>query len=290
MTIGAPGAGPGCRSRGIGGYAVSVDRGAGSVPCAGPDRWVALAETDPAAAGGDRISPRSRCQRESTSSAPSPFRARGSGRWSQERDRPRRRDPCPRRPCEKRRGAGRTARGSSDGKRDGCSLSGMATACSGPFTAIAIDGGATGRSGTHRGDRHRRGVSPPRLLLCPRRRFWQRGRWLASTAAVRIDESPPQVAFVAFLDPVEPERMEATVIDRLFPGPTRRADRSPYDAAHFRASPSRRCRPRSPGDSWSPAGTPTPSQPRFYEFRATGYDAAGNATSFRTPRRQTAPA
>jgi hypothetical protein len=95
-------------------------------------------------------------------------------------------------------------------------------------------------------------------------------------AAVRIDESPPQVAFAAAQDPAEPERMEATVTDPLSgPDPVRGsiAVRSAHTHQPFVPMPTavsgNRLVARWDSDAFPP-GT--------YEFRATGYDAAGNVT------------
>ncbi len=94
---------------------------------------------------------------------------------------------------------------------------------------------------------------------------------------MRIDESPPRVAFVAAQDPAEPERIEATVTDPLSgPDPTRGSiavrpagSRQPFAPLPTTVSGGRLVA-RWDSDAFPP-GT--------YEFRATGYDAAGNAAS-----------
>jgi len=97
------------------------------------------------------------------------------------------------------------------------------------------------------------------------------------TAVVRIDESPPTVAFASTQDPAEPERIEATVSDPLS-GPSA-------------ARGSIAVRPAGSGQSLTPLPTTASGgrlvahwdsdsyPPGTYEFRATGYDAAGNAAS-----------
>jgi hypothetical protein len=97
-----------------------------------------------------------------------------------------------------------------------------------------------------------------------------------ATAALRIDETPPQVSFAVARDPAEPERIIAAVDDPLS-GPAARgtiAVRPDNSSQPFQALPT----------AWSaghltalwdsdayPQGT--------YEFRATAYDVAGNQTS-----------
>jgi hypothetical protein len=165
-------------------------------------------------------------------------------------------------------------------------LSGMeAGGPDGPFTAIGVDGAAAARrqgplatadvsgDGIHRVSYFARdaagnvtdgadGAPPPDI------------------ATVRIDGSPPHLAFAAASDPENPERIEATVSDPLS-GPS--SDRGLIEirpagtAAAFEALPTTveagRLVARWDSDS-HPAGR--------YELRATGWDAAGNsATSSR---------
>jgi hypothetical protein len=94
---------------------------------------------------------------------------------------------------------------------------------------------------------------------------------------VRIDASPPRVAFVPGQDPAEPERIEATVEDPLS-GPSAKRG-----VIEFRAARSRQqFQPISATifagrliARWDSESRP----PGSYEFRATGYDAAGNSAS-----------
>ncbi|HET7177197.1 MAG TPA: hypothetical protein VFI63_00770 [Solirubrobacterales bacterium] len=166
-------------------------------------------------------------------------------------------------------------------------LSGMrASGPSGPFTAIRVDGGAPTTAsggavsatvigeGVHEvayyardaagnvddgGDSNGLPNEPP------------------STAAVRIDRESPSVSFVNSQDPREPELIEARVLDSLSgPDPSRGwiGVRRAGSGDRFEALPTEAdgagLRARWDSDSW-PAGD--------YEFRASGYDAAGNATT-----------
>jgi len=99
----------------------------------------------------------------------------------------------------------------------------------------------------------------------------------APSAPVRIDEAPPTVSFARAGDPAAPELIEASVNDGLSgPAPSRGAIA---------------VRPAGSGQAFEPLRTTvsagrlsaqwdSDSYPRGeYEFRATGYDAAGNPTS-----------
>lgn len=98
-------------------------------------------------------------------------------------------------------------------------------------------------------------------------------------AVVRIDREPPTVLFVAGQDPAEPERIEATVADRLS-GPSERQGsigvRPLGSGVEFEELPTRvepgRLIARWDSDSY-PLGA--------YEFRATGFDVAGNSAAAR---------
>jgi hypothetical protein len=161
-------------------------------------------------------------------------------------------------------------------------LSGMdAAGPTGPVTALAIDGapphvvpGAAASAmvsgdGVHRLDFYGRdavGNSGDGSLPFAR----------PGTATVRIDESGPTVRFLA-PDPTDPERIEASVADPLS-GPD--ADRGAIEvrrvgsSARFQALPTETRRGRLvarwPSDDYARGA---------YEFRATGYDAVGNATT-----------
>jgi hypothetical protein len=98
-------------------------------------------------------------------------------------------------------------------------------------------------------------------------------------AVVRIDREPPTVVFVAGQDPAEPERIEATVADHLS-GPSARQGsigvRPLGSEEEFEALPTQvetgRLVARWDSDSYPPGA---------YEFRATGYDLAGNSAAAR---------
>jgi hypothetical protein len=163
------------------------------------------------------------------------------------------------------------------------SLSGMASAGpAGPFTAIAVDGGAptvvpgdtaaavvTG-SGVH-------GIA-----------FFARdaagnvadGSAEApgpETATVRIDEVPPTVRFAESQDPVEPERIEATVEDVLSGPSNGRGSiglRQVGSKGAFQELPTRIVAGKLV-TNWDSDSFP----PGKYEFRAAGYDAAGNVAT-----------
>lgn len=96
-------------------------------------------------------------------------------------------------------------------------------------------------------------------------------------ALVRIDRTPPDVAFVNSQEPSDPELLRARIVDRLAgPDPSRgqigvrlagSGDR--FEPLATAPGPGGELRARWNSDDY-PAGS--------YEFRATGYDAAGNAT------------
>lgn len=98
-------------------------------------------------------------------------------------------------------------------------------------------------------------------------------------AVVRIDRETPAVVFAATQDPAEPERIEATVADRLS-GPSEQQGaigvRQPGSGAEFEELPTRvesgRLVAHWDSDSYPPGA---------YEFRATGYDIAGNSAAAR---------
>jgi hypothetical protein len=159
-------------------------------------------------------------------------------------------------------------------------LSGMAAAGpSGPFTAIAVDSGAPTRAA---GDTASGWVAGSGVHAVA---FYARdaagnladgtdGSEAPGSAVVRIDEDPPRVEFAATQDPAEPERIEAMVSDPLSGAGGERgsiAVRLAATRARFEALPTRVSGSRliSHWDSDAyPAGK--------YEFRATGFDAAGN--------------
>ena len=263
---------------GIRGYAVSLDRGGGSYPCASPG-LCQVGETDLAGGiGDDAISLGSlpegttyaRVVAVSGAGVASPLRTAVfqvdatvpqvslsgvPGGWSA--------------------GPVRLTAQASD------PLSGMAASGpSGPFTAIAVDGGApkvaagdtatawVGGSGVHTVDFYARDAAGNVAGEAPQAPPPQ-------TAVVRIDETPPKVEFAAAQDPADPERIEATVTDPLS-GPSKSqgaiAFRLAGTRARFEQLPT-----RVEGDlmiaRWNSDDYPKGK----YEFLATGFDAAGNA-------------
>jgi hypothetical protein len=264
---------------GIRGYAVSVDRGGGSTPCVSVDRC-SLTETDlRAGIGGDRASLGVLAEGVNVVRV---VAVSGSGMRSAEIG-----------SAQVRVDASRplaTLSGIRSGWASGPvqvtaratdSLSGMAASGpGGPYTALSVDG-AVPR--TELGDSNTTVVSGEgvhRLTSYARDAAGNIGAEASGT--VRIDEGPPLVAFVGSQDPREPERIEATVADPLS-GPD-----STRGTIAIRPAGSRQGFAPLPTTGagghlvahWDsdafPAGT--------YEFRATGYDAAGNvAGSERRP-------
>src|SRR3954463_12082684 len=103
----------------------------------------------------------------------------------------------------------------------GDELSGMAAAGpTGPFTAIAVDGGPPALGGGDSVSTWVAGSGLHRVAYFARDAAGNvadgaLGEPLPSTVAVRIDEEPPRVLFAPAQDPAEPERIEATVADSL---------------------------------------------------------------------------
>jgi hypothetical protein len=149
----------------------------------------------------------------------------------------------------------------------------------GPFTAISVDGGpatmalggavtaSVAGNGIHAVEyfaRDAAGNLSGEGAGAPRR----------ATALVRIDEESPTVAFAAAQDPTDPERIEASVSDALS-GPS--ADRGWIGVrragtrAHFEQLPTK-VKAGSLVARWDSDSFP----PGKYEFLATGFDTAGN--------------
>lgn len=262
---------------GIGGYAVSLDGGDGSSPCAHPNRCGAAEIDLPAGTGNSAIDlgpfPEGTIYARVASvsgsgvaSAPATvlFRVDGTvpqlflqglpSGWSS--------------------GPVRLTALATD------SLSGMTATDPGqPFTAIAVDGGSpalsfgdavsawVSGSGVHQISFFARdaagNVNDGALGPSP------------ATATVRIDEEPPQVLFAPAQDPAEPERIEAAVNDSLSgPSPDRGSIRLRQAGTHarFEELPTQVAGDRLVAH-WDSDSYP----PGKYEFLATGYDRAGNA-------------
>jgi hypothetical protein len=256
---------------GIRGYAISVDRGGGSSPCASPTRCEA-SEIDLAGAEGGAISLGTLPEGVNFVRA---VAVSGAGVASAVSTATVRVDGSP--PLVSLHGA---PTGWSDGPVQVTALaqdplSGMAAAGPlGPFTAVAVDGDVATRS------------------LGGAVRTWVSGNGIHSVAyfardaagnlaeerrgRVRIDEDPPTVAFAA-QDLAEPERVEAFVADSLS-GPSRErgsiAVRMAGTGARFEPLPTQVAGERLVA-RWDSESYP----PGRYEFLATGFDAAGNAGS-----------
>lgn len=266
---------------GIRGYAISLDGGSGSSPCASPS-WCSPAETDLAGGVGDdevalgalpEGTTFARVVAVSGSGVPSPvatavfrvdttvpqlsLRGLPTGGWSD--------------------GPLQLTAVATD------PLSGMAPAGpAGPFTAIAVDGSlpTIGRGGEVSAVVAGNGLH--RIAYFARDAAGNvndgaLGSPPAAAATVGVDEAPPQVRFAPAQDPGEPERIEATVTDSLS-GPS--SDRGTIalrvagSHGRFEELPTRvagnRLLARWDSDSYPPGS---------YEFLATGFDRAGNAGS-----------
>ncbi|HYG95997.1 MAG TPA: hypothetical protein VD741_02710, partial [Solirubrobacterales bacterium] len=263
---------------GLRGYAISLDRGGGSSPCAGPTRCAPgeIDFADPAegsgtiplgtlpeginfvrvvaVSGAGVASPVAVAELRADGRAPLVSLRGLPGEWSDG-------------PVEL------TALARDD-------LSGMAAAGPlGPFTAIAVNGAAAARahgeavtttvagSGIHSVEYFARDAAGNVADGAS-------GGAQPARATVRIDEEPPTVAFSAAQDPADPERIEASLRDRLS-GPSSDHGwigvRPAGTRGRFQQLPTQvtagRLIARWDSDS-VPAGK--------YEFLATGFDAAGN--------------
>ena len=260
---------------GIGGYAVSVDRGSESRPCAAVDHCTEAESDLPNGEGG------------ALSLGPLPegvgvvrvVAVSGAGLPSSEPgialvhvDATRPEVMLTGAPSGWADGPVRVLATATD------AISGMASeGPNGPFTAIALDGGVpraepgdstsltvTGE-GLHRVDAYARdaagNVDPGR----PR------------TTGVAIDETPPRLHFADRQDPAEPERIEARVADGLSGADPDRgsiAVRVAGSADAWKSLPTVTADDRLIGH-WDSSAHPD----GVYEFRATGYDLAGNAAA-----------
>jgi hypothetical protein len=261
---------------GIRGYAISLDQGAGGLPCARPSRCT-VAETDFLSSGGGSI-PLGWLPEGSTFVRIATVS--GSGVASAPLTVPLRLD-------------GAAPAVTLDGLPHGWSngpvrltatasdrLSGMAASGpGGPFTAIAVDDDVPAEA---LGDAVSTWVTGSGLHAIA-----YFGRDAAgniddgnlgpdpATASVAIDEEPPEVVFAAAQDPAEPERIEATVADPLSgPSPDRGSIglRPAGSRSGYRPLPTRVSAGRLVA-VWDSDSYP----PGKYELLATGYDRAGNA-------------
>jgi hypothetical protein len=259
---------------GIRGYAVALDHGSGAVPCAGPDSC-SEAETDlRAGVDGDSIffGPLFEGTNVAVVVAVS-----GAGLRSEV--------------------AGRTAlhvdgseprvilRGAPQGWSNrpvpvtavaSDSQSGLAAAGpNGPLTSISIDEGIPTVAAGGSVSTTVRGDGAHRVSFYGRDAVGNSGEAHPDSTAIRIDETPPRVAFAKSQDPSEPERVEATVADGLSgAGPTAGliSVRAAGSSAQFTPLPTKVTAGKLTA-LWDSDSYPVGS----YEFRATGYDAAGNS-------------
>jgi hypothetical protein len=260
---------------GIRGYAVSVDRGTGSAPCGGPDRC-SPAETDVRdGIEGDTVSLGLLAEGVHVVRA---VAVSGSGMRSAQAM-----DAIVRVDASEPEVAARVPDGWVSGPvRVRASavdpLSGMAAAGpSGPYTAIAVDGGVPRTESGDSAVATVSGEGSHSVAFYARDAAGNSGAESPRVAAVRIDESPPVVAFARAQDPAEPERIEATVGDAL----------SGVDPARGSIA----VRPSGSRQRFRPLETTVTGgrlvarwdsdafEPGTYEFRATGHDLAGNAAS-----------
>jgi hypothetical protein len=261
---------------GIRGYAISLDEGSGSFPCASPNRC-SLAETDLSGGISDdaiALEPLpegetfARVVAVSGSGVPSPvatalFRIDGT---------------VPR----------LSLQGLPSGWSDGPvrlsvlaadPLSGMiATGPGGPFTAVSVDDSPFAISFGDDVSRWISGSGAHTVSYFARDAAGNVGDGLLGpspqTATVWIDEEPPRVFFAPAQDPAEPERIEATVADSLSgPSPDHGTIslRQAGTGASFAALPTRLVGDRLIAH-WDSDSFP----PGRYEFEATGSDRAGN--------------
>ncbi len=155
-----------------------------------------------------------------------------------------------------------------------------------PFTAIQVDGGApsvepggTAHAGVVDEGTHRIAYYARDLAGNVNDGAATNGiaNHLPRTASVRIDRTPPSVAFANAEDPRDPELLRVRIGDPLAgPDPSRSSIgvRRAGSGDRFEALPAA---PSGPGElraRWDSDSFPSGN----YEFRATGYDAAGNVT------------
>jgi hypothetical protein len=161
-------------------------------------------------------------------------------------------------------------------------LSGMAASgADGPYTAISIDGGVPRVDPGTSTEAIVTGEGSHRVAFYARDAAGNVGDGTDGNgppvALVRIDDSPPAVAFARSQDPSDPERIEATISD-----PLSGADPTRGSIAVRPAGSRQRLQPLATTASagklvarWDSEAFP----PGSYEFTATGYDTAGNAAT-----------
>ncbi|HEV7769399.1 MAG TPA: hypothetical protein VGO66_01945 [Solirubrobacterales bacterium] len=149
----------------------------------------------------------------------------------------------------------------------------------GPVTALSVDGAMPAVASGHRASTvvAAEGVHTVAYYARDAAGNVSGGASAPPSRLVRIDRSPPQVAFAASLDPSDPELLEAQVSDGLSaPDPSRGsiAIRPARSHRQFSLLPTtvagNRLLARWDSDRYPPGS---------YEFRAIGYDSAGNVAS-----------
>jgi hypothetical protein len=261
---------------GIRGYAIVLDRGDGAVPCGGPASC-SEAETDlRAGIDGDTVSLGALSEGTNVAVV---VAVSGSGLRSAV--------------------AGRTAL-HVDGAKPEVVLSGAPSGWSdrpvqltvstsdlqsgvdaagpnGPIASISVDGGIPTTAAGDSVTTTVRGDGSHRITYFGRDAVGNSGETQPASATIGIDETPPQAAFARTQNPAEPERIEAMLTDFLS-GPSPAAGsigvRSADSAAQFEPIPTRVSGGRLTA-LWDSDAYPAGS----YEFKATGYDAAGNSVA-----------
>ncbi|MFT3864082.1 MAG: carboxypeptidase regulatory-like domain-containing protein [Solirubrobacterales bacterium] len=161
-------------------------------------------------------------------------------------------------------------------------LSGMAAdGAGGPVTAIGVDGAAPLLTPGAASSTTVTGQGTHRIAYWGRDAVGNAGDGSSpfaqpSTATIRIDETDPSVRFAA-PDPSDPERLEALVADPLSgpdPGRGSIALRPAGGSGRFQPLPTDAGRGRLIA-RWDSDDYPRGA----YEFRATGFDAAGNSAT-----------
>jgi hypothetical protein len=263
---------------GIRGYAISVDRGSGGAPCAQPTRCTA-AETDLDGGVGDDTTSLGTLP-EGTNYARA-VAVSGAGVPSQRVE------------SVAVRVDGTVPAVRLDGAPEGWArrpvrltatatdpLSGMAASGpAGPFTAISVDGAPPALALGDTASVSVRGDGMHRIAFFARDGAGnvadgQLGSPQPQEAVLRIDETAPRVSFADAQDPSDPERIEASVADALSgvdPDHGAIGIRPAGSSLPFERLPTAvsgdRLLARWDSDAYPDGG---------YEFRATGYDRAGN--------------
>jgi 5-hydroxyisourate hydrolase-like protein (transthyretin family) len=147
----------------------------------------------------------------------------------------------------------------------------------GPFTAVAVDGGAPTSALSGSAVATVAGEGLHRVAAWGRDALGNVGEPAsAATTTVRIDATPPRAAFAAAQRPQDPELIEVAVADALSgPSPERGSIeiRPAGTSRRFEPLPVRMTAAGLQA-RWSSDDFP----PGSYEFRATAFDGAGNST------------